>query len=82
MGCNCGKGRAKTPAVATTDRQRPAPIVPPRQSPRPAPPPPMGSGRTQSFVLTDASGRVQSFGSRLEAAAAAIRWGGEVSART
>jgi hypothetical protein len=59
----CNCGKAKNKAVI-----KPAPKPPPRPA----------SGTTQTFALEQIGGRVQTFGSLLEAQAAQIRYGGRL----
>lgn len=77
MACNCGS-KAKSMAAKSAGTGSPTPAPDPAR--------PTGStasgaskGSTQSFTLT-ASGRTQSFGSRLEAEAARVRLGNGVIA--
>lgn len=62
MGCNCGKKRQ--PLGMTNGKGQKGTEGTAKQT-----------GQTQRFVLTETSGKTQTFGSRLEAEAARIRKG-------
>ena len=70
MGCNCRKG-TRPYGVAATSKDTSTKDSATTST----------AGTTQKFVLTDQSGRTQTFGSRLEAEAAKRRAGGGDVAR-
>lgn len=81
-GCNCSKN-AKPTGFGSNDRTGQGRTARPAQ---PATPVPLNgaqeqaaaAGATQSFTMRDRSGRVQSFGSRLERSAFLTRNGGTI----
>lgn len=78
MGCNCSKNRAQPTGFMGTQRQdaQRAAANQPQQAPKPPAPATNTDGATQQFVLTDRSGKTQSFSRRLDAEAAKVRAGG------
>lgn len=70
MACNC---RKTTRPLGAKVQQASGSTMPHNAATTPTTPPSQPTGNTQSFTMTDPTGRVQSFGSKLELDAAKVR---------